>query len=459
MIGPYVRRLRSSQVSRQFVGTVFWSLVGEAMMRGLSMLGLIFVARILGPATFGEFGLIRTTLLMVAGFGGLGLGLMANRFVSEHRTSDPEFSSQIIGASYLISLVSGLILGTAVFASSGLISDSLLHAPQLGESLRLASFVLVGTAVSGAQIGIMQGLQAYRNLAIGNLVQGILTFACGVVGAYYGGLTGAMYGIVIQAFAGVAVFHILIARETRRQNLKLMTFEFRRVLPLLWTFSLPTTLCIVAVGPFKWISETWLARDAGFAHLGTFHAAMVIANVLIAVASTLNAPLITVTAGLQKGPQSATAQFVNLFGSWYAFLLLAIPVALFPDLLALSFSAEFRTPEFRSALLLLVMYCALLVYYQGMTRIFMMSGSMWIAFMTNVVEGVVLFVAFALLASHGIVGLCVAYLLSYVARILISIPFLLRTRLIPLWLLFDRYFLLSFAVLLGVVLLQYHSPP
>jgi O-antigen/teichoic acid export membrane protein len=459
MIFVRLRQLRESRLGRQFVESAFWSLIGEAMMRGLTMLGLVLVARVLGPSTYGQFGLVRTTLLMVASLGGLGLGLMANRYVSEHRSSDPEFSGLIIGASYLVALVSGGVLGVVVFLLASPVADEFLHAPQLARALKLSSLVLLGTALNGAQIGIMQGLHAYRNLAIGSLVQGFLSLTCMVAGALFGGLDGAMYGIVFQTLLGTGLFHLLLVRECENRQLKFVTANLQRIWPILRSFCLPVTMSIVAVAPFKWVSETLLAREAGFADLGTFHAAMVIANVLIAIASTLNAPLISITASMGNGPQSHKAQFVNLYGSWYAFLVLALPIVLFPDFVALAFSTEFRTPEFRAALLLLVLYCALLVYYHGITRIFMMTGTMWVAFLTNVIEGGVLFMAFLFLAARGVVGLGIAYLLSYVARILFTIPFLMRTQLMPARLVFDRYFLMSLVALLGVVLFNYRSPP
>jgi hypothetical protein len=219
------------------------------------------------------------------------------------------------------------------------------------------------------------------------------------------------------------------------------------------------TLTGIAVAPFKWVSETLLARDVGFAHLGTFHAAMVIINGIIGVASTINAPLISVAARMQNAPQDGKVQFVNLYGSWYVFLALALPIVIFPDVVALAFSVEFRTAEFRAALLLLIVYCGLQMYHGGMVRIFMISGSLWVAFLTNVVEGLVLFAGFSLLASHGVVGLGVAYVLSYVARISLSIPFLLRSGLVTARLMFDRYFLLSLGVLLLLVVVQYRSTP
>jgi O-antigen/teichoic acid export membrane protein len=458
MIGTHVRRLRSSRLGRQLVDTAFWSLVGDAAMRGLTMLGLILVARSLGPAAYGEFGLVRSTMLMVASLGGLGLGLMANRYVSEHRENDKDFSGQIINASYLVALTSGAFLGGVVFVCAEPLAASLMGAPQLAYGLKIASVVLLASALNGAQVGIMQGLHAYRNLAIGNFVQGILSLVCMVVGARLGGLDGAMLGIAVQTLAGVALFHAMIAREKRLQAMPTVRTDFRRIWPILRNFCLPVTMSMFAVAPFKWLSETFLARDAGFAELGTFHAALVIVNVLNAVAWTLNAPLISVTAGMADGPQSDRAKLVSLYGSWYAFIVLALPMALFPDVVALLFSEEFRTAGFRAAILLMIVYCGLMAYYQGVMRLFMMTGSLWVAFFTNVVEGIVLFVAFLLLAKHGVVGLGVAYVLSYVARILITIPFLMRTQLMPARLVFDRWFLSSAAVMLAIVIFNYRSP-
>src|SRR5262245_30902117 len=96
--GRRLSALRGSPTARQFVHAAAWSAAGEALSRGLLLLALVAAARALGADAYGQLGIVRSTINLFATIGGMGLGLMANRYVAEHRDSNREFSGQIIGA-------------------------------------------------------------------------------------------------------------------------------------------------------------------------------------------------------------------------------------------------------------------------------------------------------------------------------------------------------------------------
>jgi hypothetical protein len=76
---------------------------------------------------------------------------------------------------------------------------------------------------------------------------------------------------------------------------------------------------------------------------------------------------------------------------------------------------------------------------------------MWFALATNVVEGVTLLGAFYLLSPHGIMGLCCAYIISYVVRIAVSLPFLIKYNIIPRELVRDACFMTTVAAFVTLI--------
>lgn len=454
MLREQLARFPSSAEGRKLLGTTLWSVVGEALARGLMLVSLVLVARILGQTGYGEFGLIRTTIMVFASFGGLGLGLTANRFVAQYRDRDKPYSGQIIGASYALAAVSGLLTGIVVFAGAGYLAIRVGGSPALESGLQLASAVLVLSAINGAQVGMLQGLHAYRELAFANLTQGAIGLALMIAGAHWFGLNGALGGFLLQACVGLAFYHRFIRRETARYGIPLAWSGFGRVAPVFWSFSVPVMLMSLAVAPFKWICEALLARNFGFQELGVFHASLTIANVLITAASSLHAPLVSLSASSAGTAAAARGQYLNLYGSWYLFLVLAVPVAVYPRLASLPFGGAFDTPEFCAVTLLLVLYCGMMLYYQGIMRMMALHGSMWFGFATNLFEGVSLVASFFLLRSWGVLGLGLAYVISYVVRIAISVPYLLSRDIIPRVLMRDRYFAGSLAALTVLVVVR-----
>jgi O-antigen/teichoic acid export membrane protein len=67
----------------------FWSIVGALFGQGLRLLSNIVIARSLGKTGFGEYGMIISTVGLIAGLGGVGIGVSVAKHVAEYRTSNP----------------------------------------------------------------------------------------------------------------------------------------------------------------------------------------------------------------------------------------------------------------------------------------------------------------------------------------------------------------------------------
>jgi O-antigen/teichoic acid export membrane protein len=420
---------------------------------------MVVVARILGKQGYGEFGIVRTTINLFATFGGMGLGLTANRYVAQFRENDKQQSGQIIGSSYVLAAAFGLIAALGLLSASRYLTLGVLHAPQLNTGLRIAAPLIFLGAINGAQVGILQGLEAYRRLAGGTLLQGIAALLCFSAGTSYSGLDGALVGYLTYACFGTLVFHVIIRKELARQQIRVEYRSLQKTLPIFRRFSIPVALMGLAVAPFKWLPESMLARKFGFQELGIFQASMTIATIFIAIISTLNAPLISAMASSRHAKSRARMQCLSMYVPWYIFLILAAPCVLFPELESVLFGQSFNTPHFRTVNLLLVLYCGLLVYYQGITRLMVQSGAMWLGFFTNVCEGLSLIVAFYFLSGYGAVGLGIAYVISYVVRSAITTPILIRQNIVSPRLIRDKWFGVSLFAFLSLVLFRIVRAP
>jgi O-antigen/teichoic acid export membrane protein len=449
-----IHELGLSATARRLLGTTFWSAVGESLSRGLMLLALVLVARILGQTGYGELGIVRTTINVFAVLGGVGLGLTANRYVASYRDSDKTYSGQIIGSSFVLAIGFGAIVGACLAVTSGYLARSFLGAPQLATPLKIAGLLVFLGAINGAQVGVLQGLEAYRRLALGGFLQGSLALCFFVAGSYYYGLNGALGAFVIHAGGGALIFQALIRRELRRQQISVAYRPVDKTLPILWRFSVPAALMGVAVAPFKWLVEAMLAKGSGFQQLGLFHAGMIIASIYIVLVSTVNSPLISLNANLPDSKARPRIQYVTLYGSWYLFLVLAAPCVLFPQLPSTLFGEGFDTPDFHEVTLLLLVYCGLLMYSQGIMRLLAQHGSLWFGLLTNLCEGVALLVGFYSWSYRGVVGLGLAYVCSYLVRVGASIPFVVKKQIASTALLLDKFFAITIIALFAIVALQ-----
>jgi O-antigen/teichoic acid export membrane protein len=440
MVANLLIRFHLSPLIQRLVKASFWSMVADALSKGLLMAAMIFLARILDKDGFGEFGTVRSTVNLFATFGGMGLGLTANKYLSRSKVVNKHQAGAIIGSSYILACVFGLIVSLSLYLSSSYIAVFFLDAPELTICLEFASALVFLSSVSGAQIGILQGFEAFSRLAICSLLHGTLIFIGITVGAYFYSVLGALIGYVSSGVLAVVIFHFHVISEAKNQEISLVYKNISSILPILWKFSVPVLLTGVVVAPFKWFPETLIAKQDGFESLGVFQASFLVPTIIITAVSSINAPIIALIAGVRQ-EITLRLQYLNLYASWYGFLFLAFPLIYLSDYVPLIFGDQYAGGLFAELYVILVCYAGLLLYFQGVVRVFVQSNNMWFVFSTNLVEGVSLLIAFCFVFEGGVLGLAKSYLFSYLIRIAVSLPVLKKN--IAVELLCDRYFVMS----------------
>ena len=160
------QRLEASPTGSRLVKGALWSLAGSVISRGLMMAAWVLVARVLGKETYGEFGIIRSTVNMFTVFAGFGLGLTATKYIAEFRNSDPHRAGRVMALSGLFAAISGgvIALGLGIFAPW--LAQASLNAPHLANPLRLGALMLLLTAMNGAQTGALAGFDAFKAIAV-----------------------------------------------------------------------------------------------------------------------------------------------------------------------------------------------------------------------------------------------------------------------------------------------------
>jgi O-antigen/teichoic acid export membrane protein len=445
-------RLSNSPGATALISTSAWAMLGDAVSRGLFLVAMIACARLMSQYDYGQLGLVRTTILTLVTFGSVGLGVTANRFVAEQRDAQPEFAGLLVGTSYILALTAGAIVALAVWVFAPIIASSLAGAPEISNYLRWCSIIVVLGSLLGAQIGIMQGLGAYRQLAAVGLVQGLAAIVMIPLGAIVDSVDGAILGMVAYHLIGVVLLNFMIRANLRKYGISPRLRPLRSVVPIFLKFSLPAAIGGLAIAPFKWLAEFLLARSNGFEDLALFSAASLMATMLVSLVSTLNAPMITFF-GRRAASQEDRLAAINLYGTWYAFLLLATPLLLVPSLASLPYGTEYGTVRFQVVLVCLLAHAGMLLYYSGIVRMMIQHGNLWLVVATTLVEGALLIGAALVLSNKGATGLAIAFVISYAGRILITWPLLLNGNIISKEVLLDKFFLGSvagFAALLAL---------
>ncbi len=256
---------------RRLTSGAAWSL-GAALCTSIGNLASgILLAHILGKYTYGQYGLIRTTLNMFIVFSSFSLGATATKYIAEYRDKDKEKTGRIAGLS-LMSVFSLAVIAFAVcYFGANPLSERSFHSIEMSPYLRLGATMIFFAVINSALTGILSGFEAFQQIAKINVVGGIvLIFASFVAGKYFG-LGGAVVGLSVYLGCMVAISVWYLKQELKKHRIVLYIRESIQEISILWKFSLPATLGGILVAPVLWLGSIMLVKSpAGFDGMAGF---------------------------------------------------------------------------------------------------------------------------------------------------------------------------------------------
>lgn len=268
--------LTRSDLWRRLSSGVFWVLVGTSTWRVLNAITTIFVARILGPQVYGEFGLIMSTVRMISIYARFGLGPTTTKYVAEFREKDPLRANRILQLTlflsfFLCSSVSIVLLTGSVFFAKNILGN---HELALG--LGIGAIMLFFLAYGETKQNALTGFESFRSIAIVNIIRGVSTPLACIPLAIYWGMPGALTGLAIVTALMLASSSYFLRKTTQGAGFssKISLLERFRELPVLWHYALPGVLTGMVITVMMWTGRLLMTKqEAGYTQLGLFEAA------------------------------------------------------------------------------------------------------------------------------------------------------------------------------------------
>ncbi len=177
--------------------------VGLLVSQVIAMLQMLVVSRLLGPEEFGAFGAMAVILL-------LGSTAMAATQVVIARHVASGGSERHVGA------VAVLVVGLVTFAVTALVAPLVSAALDLGDvtGLVIVAATFVPFAITGAQLGLLQGAERHRRLGALYVVATAARVLGAVLGAAVGGSADAtVLGLAIGAGVGALIGQFLLVGQ------------------------------------------------------------------------------------------------------------------------------------------------------------------------------------------------------------------------------------------------------
>lgn len=346
----------------RFLKDSFWALFGNVANKGLALLAGILIARYLGVETYGEYGMIRTTLLYIAVFSTFGLGFTVTKFTAQAEGNDK--IRTIVRAAMTISLVFSGVMALAVIVFAHPLAV-FLEAPETDFTLRLTAVTIVFNSLVTVQNGVLAGLKQFRKNAEINIVSGIVTFVATVGLTYSYELNGAVMALlianVVNSLLNQAVIHRLTrgGQESSVPIIGMMRQQLR--------FSTPIAVQELAFSLSFWVGNLLLIKLSNYSELGLRAAASQWAAAVLFIPGVLQNVILSY---LSKNSEESVSHDTML----KRMLLINFSAAFVPFLVVLIGSpliVSFYGPNFDGLLLVLniavattVVNCLVQVYIQ-----------------------------------------------------------------------------------------------
>ena len=264
----------SSRLAARFASDFFWLTVASVAARIGALISVILVARILGNVVYGEFCLIRSTVNGFVVLASFGMGRTATKHVAELAATDKERVGRVIALNYVFSYISSAIVAALFCLAIPTLYREIPDASRLISQTRLSSILLILSAVVSAQAGVMSGFKEFQGLAFATAASGLGSIPFFVLGAYWGGLTGAILGFASGAFLNYLINGRFIYLQLKKRGIRCRFGEFWQERSVLWNFCLPQTLASVTTGMAGTVATVVLAtQENGIAEVAVFESA------------------------------------------------------------------------------------------------------------------------------------------------------------------------------------------
>ena len=412
-------RLKSSDIAKRIATGAFWSMTGTAIGKFCVLISGIFCARILGKETFGEFGMIRTTLGMFIILGTTGIGVTATRYISLYQKKEKQHAASIYFMSLSFSFFTALTIALAVFLFAGSISIQLLQEPTLRLSVQMGSLMIFLSILNGAENGVLAGVEAFDTIAINTFWGSITEAVLMLIGAYYWGLNGAIIGFG----SGILALYLLNHRAGRKllshKGINLSTFKvIRSDWRLLYRYSIPATLSALCVTPAFFAIRSIFVHHESYSSLAVYEASDQIKVILLFIPTAVSQIVLPILSSISNQSTFKKALNVNT--------LLIFIITAFAAGITILLSSEVMSmygSDYTETLPLI--FLALSTIFSSVSNVIEMSAyskdRMWSMYAINMIWAIsmIAFAAYFISVGFSATGLSLSVLLSYILKTII----------------------------------------
>lgn len=295
-----------------------WSLVTEVLVKVISPISQLILARLLVPEAFGMV----TTVTMVVNFADMFSDAGFQKYLIQHSFRDKSGLFRAANVAFWSNFLVSIILWMLVAVFNGRVA-SFVGNPSLGIPLAVASMSLPLTAFSSIQMALLHRDLNFKALMPIRLLGSLLTFGV-TVGLAYAGLSywsliaGTLLGNLFNAIA-----------LTVRSEWKPSFFYSFKILKRMFSFSGWTLLESLTIWLSVWAGTFIVGNMLGSTDLGLYKTPVTFVSGSFAIITNATTPILFSSLSRLQGDRKEYRSFFRKFQYSVGIFLLPLSVGLF----------------------------------------------------------------------------------------------------------------------------------
>lgn len=146
-----------------------------------------------------------------------------------------------------------------------------MEVSELSSLLRLSSVAVVFNAINSAQIGMMSGFKAFKQISNNNIITGVFNFIVGIALTYFYGLEGAIISLTISYIFN-CILNWFTLNNIKKSYSSSDKDDSRIIIKDMVDFSLPIALQEGLQALSQWATIAVLVKLSSYAELGIYSA-------------------------------------------------------------------------------------------------------------------------------------------------------------------------------------------
>ncbi len=261
---PIFIRIKQSKLAKDS----FWAVFGNGLGYVMLLFAGIIIARFLEKDLYGEYGVVKTTMLYIAGFATMGLGITSTKYIAEYFKKDQSQLKSLAHDALFITLIGSCIISIILFMFARPLA-LYLNTPSLIFPFRILGILIVCKAINTTQNGILAGFSNFKIIARNNVICGLFMLIACIPMTYFYGLTGALGALLSSQVINCILNQFSLNKILSKLENQVKISRKKELL----LFSIPIALQESTYTISNWGGSLLLVKFSSVGELGIFSAA------------------------------------------------------------------------------------------------------------------------------------------------------------------------------------------